>query len=289
MEFVKDKKRDYLIKTFSRTKRKDFENYILTAIWHKLDNLDIQPVSQQYVDFGDGKYALIDLYFPQLNIGVECDEFHHTKNQIEDLSREISIEEKLSAITKFNLNENLIRIKAYESIDSIQKQIDLAVEKINKKIATTKFEIWDANFSAIEAAVTKGSISIEDNFGFEKLVDIANLFGKEYKGLQRSFITLKKGLKLWCPHLAIEKGGEKVAARDEWLNVLSDDWSYIFETNSSKDLSKLEFDPEEVRYTFAKSKDCLGRNVYKFIGVFKYVGIENNVRKYEQISTIVKL
>ncbi|WP_425441266.1 AbaSI family restriction endonuclease [Salipaludibacillus aurantiacus] len=38
-------KRDYLVRTFSRTKRKDCENNILTAIWHKLNNLDILPVS----------------------------------------------------------------------------------------------------------------------------------------------------------------------------------------------------------------------------------------------------
>lgn len=34
---MEDLKREYLIRTFSRTKRKDYENYILNAIWHKLD------------------------------------------------------------------------------------------------------------------------------------------------------------------------------------------------------------------------------------------------------------
>ena len=40
-----DAKREYLVRTFSRTKRKDYENYIINAIWHKLDRSDIQPVS----------------------------------------------------------------------------------------------------------------------------------------------------------------------------------------------------------------------------------------------------
>lgn len=60
MIMVDDPKRDYLIKTFSRTKRKDFENYILNSIWNKLNRLDIQPVTQQYVRTVEGKYHLID-------------------------------------------------------------------------------------------------------------------------------------------------------------------------------------------------------------------------------------
>ena len=51
-------KREYLIKTLSRTKRKDYENYVIGAIWHRLNNLEIKPVSQQYVKRSDGKYDL---------------------------------------------------------------------------------------------------------------------------------------------------------------------------------------------------------------------------------------
>lgn len=63
---VDDRKREYLIKTLSRTKRKDYENYVINAIWHKLNRLDVQPVTQQYIRRSDGKYALVDLYFPQI-------------------------------------------------------------------------------------------------------------------------------------------------------------------------------------------------------------------------------
>lgn len=50
-----DEKREYLIKTFSRTKRKDYENYILTAIGHRIHNNNIQPVTQQYIKLNNGK------------------------------------------------------------------------------------------------------------------------------------------------------------------------------------------------------------------------------------------
>ena len=59
----------YVIKTLSRTKRKDWENYVLNAVWNRLGDWDIRPVSQQYIR-QNGKAYLIDLYFPQLNIGV---------------------------------------------------------------------------------------------------------------------------------------------------------------------------------------------------------------------------
>ena len=43
------KKANYLIKTLSRTKRKDYENYVINAIWNRLANDNIKPVTQQYV------------------------------------------------------------------------------------------------------------------------------------------------------------------------------------------------------------------------------------------------
>lgn len=38
------------------------------------------------------KYALLDLYFPQLNIEVECNESHHLEQRIEDNKRKIDVE-----------------------------------------------------------------------------------------------------------------------------------------------------------------------------------------------------
>ena len=86
-------KREYLIKTLSRTKRKDYENYVVGAIWHRLNNLEIKPVSQQYVQRSDGKYALLDLYFPQINVGIECDEAYHEQNVEPDKIREAKVEQ----------------------------------------------------------------------------------------------------------------------------------------------------------------------------------------------------
>ena len=93
-------KQDYLYRMFSHhTKDKEKENYVVNAIWARLDDLNIKPVTQQYVRRPNG-YALIDLYFPQINYGVECDEAYHKDNTLKDAAREIDLKTALSACAK---------------------------------------------------------------------------------------------------------------------------------------------------------------------------------------------
>lgn len=139
---IDDIKRDYLVRTFSRTKKKDYENYILNAIWQKLNRIDVQPVTQHYVRHDDGKYSLIDLYFPQLNYGVECDEFHHVFNEENDKEREIKIENKLNSY-QVNNSFRLVRVKAFENLNSINNAIDEIVQEISLLVENDKnFEPW---------------------------------------------------------------------------------------------------------------------------------------------------
>ena len=90
-----DPKTLYLIRTLSRTKRKDYENYVINAVWHKLGNNDLEVVSQQYVEDVNKKtgrsHYFIDLYFPSLNIGIECDEAYHKRQSKNDKVREVTI------------------------------------------------------------------------------------------------------------------------------------------------------------------------------------------------------
>ena len=107
---------NYLVRTLSRTNRKDYENYVINRIWNLLDDPEIKPVSQQYVKRPNGRYALIDLYFPQLKIGVECDEFQHAqiKNENEKTQDEMRTDDLLSVIE----NYEEIRIPIYKKIKS---------------------------------------------------------------------------------------------------------------------------------------------------------------------------
>lgn len=217
-----DKKLEYLVKTFSRTNKKDYENYILTGIWHRLNILDIKPVIQQYVKLIDGTYALIDLYFPQINLGVECDEEYHKNNKEKDFKRELNLSQVLSKIV-LNDEFKLIRIDITKNIEEIKKQIDDAVFIIKSKLQNTDFEKWD--------------LKVSDNLEFNTIVEIANCFGKDYKSLQTYFLKLNESYSLWCPKLQINKVRKEKIQSNGWYNTLSSDLQHIYETNV--DLNKL--------------------------------------------------
>ncbi len=270
-EEMDDLKREYLIKTFSRTKRKDYENYILNAIWHKLDRSDIQPVSQQYIRRSDGHYALVDLFFPQINIGIECDEAFHIDYEEKDHIREITMEQMLSVYEE-TVDFELFRIKAYEKIENIEKQIDDVVSHIKSIIRQSKFIAWDFNESPVNIAIGKKMIHVVDRITFRTIVDICKCFDKDYKGMQLAFFGIGHGYQLWCPKLAINHEGIHMSVSRGWINILSSDWNSILETND--DVSKISKGNYKLRSSlprivFAKSTDILVRSAYRFIGVFQ--------------------
>lgn len=289
-----DAKREYLVRTFSRTKRKDYENYILNAIWHKLDRSDLQPVTQQFIKRSDGRYALVDLFFPQISIGIECDEAHHIENAEKDLHRTLTMEEMLAAYDETE-DFQLLRIRAYESMESVEKQIDDAVATIKDKIRRSKFIAWDFNESSYDVAIARGQIHIADRLAFRTIVDISRCFGKNYKGLQKSYFNIGNGYQLWCPKLAVYVNGKPQSVARGWVNTLSEDWENIFQEND--DPNKLrdveDTRPTRPRITFAQSTDILGRSAYRFIGIYEvdndHPRASNRVEVYRKISQYIDL
>lgn len=47
-------KLEYIVRTLSRTRRKDYENYVVNAVWNRLGDESLKPVSQQWVARPDG-------------------------------------------------------------------------------------------------------------------------------------------------------------------------------------------------------------------------------------------
>lgn len=276
---------DYLVKIFSRTKRKDYENYILNAVWQKIDYLDIRPVTQQYVKGDDNNYYLIDLYFPQINVGVEVDEAFHKNNREADLIRELTIEEKLSSIRQTNLFE-LKRIDAALSLEELTQRIEIVAAEIKEKIQVDKITGWDWDISIQEHIKKKGYISVDDFHHFRLIKDVANeLFFKNYKGYQQAIfkITLNdEPAQVWFPTISTKEKEE----HSQWLNYLNEDWSIITEKNIREDGQSMSHSLREVRVVFAKIKDNFGRFSYRYIGNFRLMELSENqrVRTYKKIS-----
>lgn len=257
-------KRDYLVQTLSRTNRKDYENYVINRIWNKLDDLEIKPMTQKYVKKQDGNYYLIDLYFPQFNLGVECDEDHPIKQREADrlMRQDITTELEGYEEKRIVIQNNLL--------DDINKWIDEIVALIKAKksqaIKENKFKKWEiiepnAYFS------DKDKISIDDDVDFQKEVDALNVvFNLGYKVVRRGWFKIKnqQNVYAWFPQLAIE--GHTYT--HGWENTLSDDALTITQ-KSKKILGDKQLD-DATRVVFMKIKDKITRkSAYKFVGVFK--------------------
>jgi very-short-patch-repair endonuclease len=134
-------KLQYLRKVFAHTIGKTFENYVITQIWAKVEDFGLYPITQQYVKRKNG-YALIDLYFPQINFAIEVDEFAHENNKILDKIRMDEIFGSIEGIKSERIKEG--------NYDSVKKQINDVVNKINEKVKQLGPFKWEENWQEIE-------------------------------------------------------------------------------------------------------------------------------------------
>ncbi|MDY0409841.1 hypothetical protein [Paracerasibacillus soli] len=131
-------------------------------------------------------------------------------------------------------------------------------------------------------------LSIYDDVSFRDIKDIANtVFGRNSKRYQRSFFRVIDKLWLWCPKLSVTINGDTKSVARGWLNFLAEDWSYIDESHQEEEIvaERKENYMEEVsfgskRAVFAKYKDNLGFNRYRFVGIFETLGISPDDERY---------
>lgn len=265
-----DDKLNYLVKTLSRTKRKDYENYVINAIWNRVNHPYLVPVSQHFVKGNKGNYYYIDLYFPQLNIGIECDEAHHEQQKIADAERTCKIGDVLSQGGGAGFVE--IRIDTTKGFDDVESQINDAVGIINAKIKSIGITNgWDLLNPDPEAYyANKTVIKVSDNVVFRTNNDVCNiLFGKGYRGNQKHKVLLTNNIIAWLPNrMDVNKPNSK-----GYSNKISKDGLYIYETTSDAKVRQARVvngeHLKEKRVVFANTKDPITNiSGYRFIGVF---------------------
>ena len=269
----------YLVKTFSRTKRKDYENYVINAIWNRVNNFNLYPVSQQYVKKDDGTYYLIDLYFPQLNIGIEVDEPMHEKRQEEDRIREMNIFDMLSLISEKEYEAKHIKIS--DSFDEVEQRIDEVVDEIKNSIDEyEKQQPFVFSRSVLKDYSKELAIHVEDLACFSTITEAANtILGKDYKGQQHCSFDVKENYRAWFPRLGIRS-----ERNNGWENSITADGQYIYE--KSEDNIPLSLDSDTKRVVFAQTKSITGKRIYRFVGVFMQKRKSaDDTFEYERIST----
>jgi very-short-patch-repair endonuclease len=278
-------KMEYLKKTFARTAGKNFENYVISQIWAKVEEYGLYPITQQYVKRKNG-YALIDLYFPQINFAIEVDEYAHEKNKLLD---KIRMDEIFSSVEGIESE----RIKEGNYIE-VREQINDVVMKIMQKIEPLGQLKWEENWQDDEYKKTfqiiknRKKLLCSDLIGFKRIQvtnDIFNMnLSEGFLKFGKSWFELTQNERLWFPHLTPNK---------EWKNSVSDDWTIIYEEKlENKPIGSLQekFHSKNIkRYTFARYKNAFGETSYRFIGVFRFKEKDDFKNIYERISDEIKL
>ena len=285
-----DYKLDYITRMLTKISHKRLESYVIHRIWNALDNTDIHFVFQQYVVRKEGKYALADLYLPQINLVVEINEPAHYKNQEADRIRntEISQYAEVKAIDCYNVvNGNAVAC----SLDELNKRTDKVIDFIRNKINEKPLIPWKGTDTSEEVR-KRGIIKVDDNVSLNTIDDIAAIFGTKPK--HKGFLRVSA---VWVPN---KENKDLVWWPNEnhskWCNKLSDDKLTI--TEYPKDGSERHghlmshIDKGVKRITFMKYTDWLGMNTYRFVGVFelnKEKSIKENMCVWERISDTYNL
>jgi very-short-patch-repair endonuclease len=265
-------KKEYIIRQLGRAKNKKYEAYVVTRIIHLLNDFSIKFITQQYVTRPEGR-ALTDLFFPQFGLHIEVDEGQHFSqaNIQEDKIREADI---INAT-----GHEILRIDVTKSFEDINKQIDVAVNKLKWLRKKRSFIPWDieSEFNSM-TFIKRGYIDIVDNVAFKTIKDACNCFGHNYTGYQRAGATHPDtDVMLWFP---------KLFPNGEWDNQISSDEKVIIERNEDEEKAKQHVlshisnkeKHKHQRIVFAKVRGSLGDILYRFRGQYE-LDVENSNEK----------
>lgn len=255
-------KRDYIIRQIAKTNKKNYENYVVTRIYHLLNRTDLKFITQQYVNRPDG-HALTDMYLPQLQLHIEIDESFHKKQVDLDVDRETDIIQAT--------DHQISRIEITEDLDSINIQIANLIVEIKTKIEilekNKQWESWDLDKEFNPNYYReKGYLDVEENPAFRKIVDACNCLGQNYKSVQQAWFRSKvyPNHNLWFP---------KFYENEDWDNQISKDGKVITEKCKNPDKYEEWFKGVTSnlvkRITFPRSIDNLGFRLYRFAGIFE--------------------
>lgn len=280
-----------------RTKGKKYENFIINAIYTKVGNPNLMPVTQQYVRNPNDsrKYYLLDLYFPQINFGVEIDEGQHIADEHQKLDKE-----RTEAI-KSAIGYDEVRIPIVDeqtgkkrSYAEISNDIDLVVQKIKQKIDEQGGIKWITNEERkLSLGIVKnghGVFNIEQDITYRSITEIYNICGgcrgtgKDAKSLQKGFYRLNNKFYLWVPTLTVDDN----SGNSRYRNYLNEDGTIITEHND-KPQGWESYPDDSDRVVFMRMKDIYGRPCIRFIGVFRYKHGDSKKCKHERIATQVSI
>lgn len=288
-----DYRLDYITRVFTKIKSKPLEHYVITRIWHMLDDIEVKIVPQQYVNRTDQKYALTDLYFPQIKLHVEINEPAHYLTEERIINDRVRRDE-----ISISTNHRIEEIDCRGTHEEINERIDKLVRSIKKEIAAQRdsqsFQPWRPDYEfSVKYYKNKSLLKAEDDVQLRTIEEICDLFDAPFK--KRGFLMpgvavhpKKENVLLWWP---------STKKRSGWINSISQDENTIIETHENEDrrhnhvVSELN-SPKIERFVFFHHRDNLGMTTYRFKGIYRLNAKESNTEKgivWSRISNVVEL
>ena len=315
-----DPKFEYLARMFGhRTRRKDSENFFVNMIWQKLleRGCDIEPVTQQIVFGTSGRHYYLDLYFPAVKLAVECDEGQH--KALEDVDG-LRVKDVLDAFKEADdaispwkklaaqgvaetLEADFMRVKTYNSsYEDILRQVEKVVQTIIARKDAAEREhpnstAWKNPAEDIEKLreKTQAELIAGQSPEFQTIVSAYNIFRRDpVKGIQRGFFPLGNlPYTLWFPQAPKVNDDGTLESRnvDGWINIIQEDFSILeINTENSGLTSCPPHEPKELlpRLTFLRDRNTLGKQIYRFAGIYKFSEASAQGRLYKRIADGVR-
>lgn len=131
---VKKNKKDFRIKKH--------ENYVITSFMHDERLRELKPLTQHYVPLADKNYALIDLYYPQIDFAIEVDEPHHLEHINEDKERQRKIEDLIQCdFKRFAVATDVKEFNTllFSEIETVKQEM---ISKMSALKSKNAFEEW---------------------------------------------------------------------------------------------------------------------------------------------------
>ncbi len=265
-------KLEYIARSLSRGTSKKYETYVVNAIYHRINDPQLEIVTQKHVA-AENKSYYIDLYLPQFNLAIEVDEWQHAGAQhgASDKRRELDIIEE-SARKSVGGRSQVGRRKAHDvTLDELNKQIDDTVNVIKAEISRRGKLEWLYGAEKTEMIKKRGTITTTDCFETNR--DIINIvYGKNLKGYQRA------GYKdLWFPVISeCDPKTHTITSRAGWINYFHPKTQTIIYEKSNdpvkqedkKRAAVTDAANKKTRIVFIKEKDEYGTYIKRFAGVF---------------------
>lgn len=228
-------------------------------------------------------YALLDLYFPQINYAVEVDEKAHEKNITHDQMRADEVFQSIKEDYGKHIAIGRVKEGSYAEVEQdIAEVVKAIVAQAEKSAPLTWDEDWqekeyDEQFAAIKE---KSYLDIADPLGFKRVQVTNDIFGlnlsEGFLQFGKSWFMVGEHEALWFPHLTPNK---------KWANTINREWTEIQEKRIDgmmAELSPKHHNTNILRYTFARYKNAFGEISYRYIGNFRFTQKKEDIFYYRR-------